>query len=180
MELIECIKTRRSIRQFSDKKITENDLKKIIEISRFTPSWKNSQTTRYIGILDNKLIKELADNCLMDFEYNIKTVKNAPAIVVITTVNKRSGYERNGSFSTSKGSHWQSFDAGISTQTFCLAAHNYALSTVIIGIFDEAKILKLLDIPQNQSISALVAIGYGAEEPIAPPRKATEELLIIK
>jgi butyrate kinase len=41
----------------------------------------------------------------------------------IQYVAKRSGYERDGSFSTSKGEGWEMFDAGIATQTFCLAAH---------------------------------------------------------
>ena len=97
--------------------------------------------------------------------------------MVITTVNSRSGYERDGSFSTSKETHWQSFDAGIATQTFCLAAHEAGLGTVIMGIYDEKKVIDALNIPEGQSVSALVALGYPAENPEAPKRKGTEQLL---
>ncbi len=46
---------------------------------------------------------------MMDFAYNQKTASHAPALVILTTITGRSGYERDGSFSTSKGTHWQSF-----------------------------------------------------------------------
>lgn len=101
-------------------------------------------------------------------------------MVVVTTINNRSGYERDGSATTSKGTHWQSFDAGIATQTFCLAAHEAGLGTVIMGIFDENKVAEVIGLPEGQSVSALVAIGYPAEEPAAPKRKSAEDLLTIK
>ena len=101
-------------------------------------------------------------------------------MMVITTVNSRSGYERDGSFTTSKGTHWQSFDAGIAAQTFCLAAHEAGIATVIMGIFDEEKVKEVIDVPDGQSVSALVAIGYADDEPEAPRRKSAEELLTVR
>ena len=180
MDTIECIKTRRSIRSFTDKAVTESDLKRIVDVATFAPSWKNSQTTRYIAVLDKDIKQELADSCMMGFEYNINTTKNAPAIVAVTTVNNRSGYERDGSFSTSKETHWQSFDAGVASQTFCLAAHELGFGTVIMGIFDEQKVARVLDVPETQSVSALIAIGYGDNLPDAPKRKTAEDLLSFK
>ena len=179
MNTVECIKTRRSIRNFTNKKIALGDLEEIVNISTFAPSWKNSQTTRYIAVLDSNIKAQLANECMMDFEYNIKTANNAAAIIVVTTVNGRSGYERDGSFTTSKGTHWQSFDAGIATQTFCLAAHEKGIATVIMGIFEEQKVKELLSIPETQSVSALIAIGYAADECEAPKRKSSEELLTV-
>ena len=60
----------------------------------------------------------------MDFEYNQKTMHNAPALILVTTITGHSGFERDGSFSTSKETHWESFDAGIAVQTLCLAAYS--------------------------------------------------------
>ncbi len=100
-------------------------------------------------------------------------------MVVVTTVDKRSGYERDGSFSTSKGTHWQSFDAGLSVQNFCLAAHEKGLGTVVLGIFEEEKVLDLLNIPDGESVSALIPIGYPDIQPTMPARKGTDILLRI-
>lgn len=69
------------------------------------------------------------------------------------------------------------FDAGIACQTFCLAAKERGLGTVIMGIFDEDGISGLLDIPSDQELAALIALGYPEEEPNPPKRKATDILL---
>lgn len=180
MQTIDTIKTRRSIRSFKQDKIPRELLCEIIEAASFAPSWKNTQTARYIVIEDRALIEKIADECVLGFEYNTKTMKKAPALVVITTVRGRSGYERDGSFSTSKGSHWESFDAGIAAQTFCLAAHEKGLGTVIMGIFDEDKVAEAADIPEGQSVSALIPIGYPDISPTAPARKSVEELVSFK
>lgn len=174
--MIEGIKTRRSIRKFKEDKIEKSTIEKIIETAAYAPSWKNTQTTHYAVILDSDLKNKIADECVMDFAWNQKTIHGAPALVVVTTVDGRCGYERDGSFSTSKGTHWQSFDAGIATQTFCLAAHEAGLGTVILGIYDEAKVKEALHISEGQSVSALVAIGYPDQNPDAPARKAVDEL----
>ena len=69
------------------------------------------------------------------------------------------------------------FDVGAACQTFCLAAHEAGLGTVIMGIWDEDGITELLDIPENQELAALIAIGYPDISPEAPKRKSVEDLL---
>ena len=69
------------------------------------------------------------------------------------------------------------FDVGIACQTFCLAAHEAGLGTVIMGIWDEDGITELLNIPEDQELAALIAIGYPDIDPPAPKRKSVEELL---
>lgn len=177
MELVEAIKTRRSVRVFEDKMVEKEVIEDLVSVATFAPSWKNSQTTRYIAVTDKALKDKVAKDCVMEFGGNTKSIDNAPVLIVVTTVNARSGYERDGSFSTSKETHWQSFDSGIATQTFCLAAHDKGLGTVIMGIYDEQKVIDTLNIPEGQSVSALVALGYPAEEPVAPKRKEVEQLL---
>lgn len=177
METIESIKTRRSIRVFEDKPVEKETIEELISIATYAPSWKNSQSTRYIAVLDKAKKDKIANECIMGFEGNKKSIDNAPVLIVVTTVNCRAGYERDGSFSTSKETHWQSFDSGIATATFCLAAHEKGLGTVIMGIYDEAKVIEALEIPEGMSVSALVALGYPAENPVAPKRKEVEQLL---
>ncbi|MBE6584394.1 MAG: nitroreductase family protein [Ruminococcaceae bacterium] len=180
MDIINGIKTRRSIRSFKDEAISKETIAQIVDTAAFAPSWKNSQTTRYTAIFNKDIKERLANDCMQGFTYNTNTVNGAPCVVVVSTVNGRSGYERDGSPTTSKGTHWQSFDAGIATQTFCLAAHEAGLGTVIMGIFDEAKVAELLSLPEGQSVSALIAIGYPNDTPDAPKRKTSAELLSSK
>ena len=46
MELKEAIKERRSVRSYTDKKVSHETMEKIIDSARMAPSWKNSQTYR--------------------------------------------------------------------------------------------------------------------------------------
>ena len=177
MEALECIKTRRSIRKFTEQPVERALIEQIVAAAAYAPSWKNTQITRYTVVTDCEKKQQLADECMMDFAFNQKTTLHAPALVVLTTITGRSGYERDGSVSTSQGTHWQSFDAGVAAQTFCLAAHALGLGTVIMGIFDENKVRSVLELPEEQSVAALIAIGHPAEQPVCPKRKDVETLL---
>ena len=114
---------------------------------------------------------------MLDFAFNQKTTHGAPALVVLTMIKGRSGYERDGSFSTPLATHWQSFDAGIAAQTFCLSAHALGLGTVIMGIYDPAEVAKVVEIPEGQEVAALIALGHPAQDPQAPARKDVDTLL---
>ena len=144
MELVKGIKERRSTRKFTDQAVSEDDIREIVATAAYAPSWKNTQTSRYIAVVNPEKKQEIADTCVMGFAGNQRIIGEAPVLIVETTVNERSGYERDGSFSTSKGTHWQSYDAGLAGEAFCLAAWEKGLGTVIMGIFEEEKYQKFL------------------------------------
>lgn len=179
METIKCIETRRSVRKFTEQIVNKEILNKIIETTKYAPSWKNTQTARYIAICNNELKQKISNECVLGHQGNKNIILSAPVLIVQTTVNYRSGYEYDGSFTTSKGTHWQSYDAGISAQTFCLTAHEYGLSTVIMGIFDENKVADVLSLDDSLSVSSLIALGYPADNPVAPKRKDVTDILTI-
>lgn len=178
MNLSEGIKSRRSIRKYKTDPIDHSILEDIITTASYAPSWKNTQITRYIAIEDPKLIETIATECVPEF--NAKIIRQAPVLMAITYIKERCGYERDGSFSTSKEDRWQMFDAGIASQSFALAAHEAGLGTVVLGLFDEAKISELLELPDNQALMCLMPLGYPDIDPEAPPRKPVETLLTYK
>ena len=177
MEALECIKTRRSIRKFKEEPVKRETIDAIIEVASMSPSWKNTQISRYTIVEDKSVLENIADNCVLDFEFNQKTIKRAPQLVVVSMIEKRCGYEKDGSYTTSKEDRWEMFDAGIASQTFCLAAHDLGVGTVILGIFDEAKIAEAIQLPEGQKVAALIAMGYPNQECEAPKRKTVEELV---
>ncbi len=177
MDTISCIKGRRSIRKYEDKKIPHELMEEIVEAASYAPSWKNTQIIRYIIVEGKETIQEIAQNCVLGFEYNTKTMTNAAALVLITIVEGRSGFERDGSFSTSKGDRWEMFDAGIASQTFCLAAHDKGVGSVILGIFDDKKTGEAVSLPEGQKVAAIIAVGYPEIVPEAPKRKTPAELI---
>ena len=175
MNTSECITTRRSIRRYKPDLIDHSLIESIVSLASYSPSWKNTQITRYIAIEDSSLLREIAERFTPD--YNSKIISQAPMLIAVTMKKGRSGFERDGSFSTKKGDRWQMFDVGAACQTFCLAARDKGLGTVIMGIFDEDGITELLHIPEDQELAALIAAGWPDIDPDAPKRKTVGELL---
>ena len=175
MDLKNCILTRRSVRKFLDKCVEHSVLEQVIATAAYAPSWKNTQISRYIAIEDRAVL----DTICRDFlpEHNANIVSGAPLLIAQTFIKNRCGYERDGSLSTARGEGWQYYDCGIAAQTFCLAAHDAGLGTVIMGIFPHKELGEFLNIPEDQELMALIAVGYPAEQPNAPKRKDVGTLL---
>lgn len=172
----ECILGRRSIRKFKSDAVDHELLKQIIETASYAPSWKHTQIARYIAV-EGALKDKIAEEGTQMFPNNGAIIKNAPMLIAVTVIKNRSGYERDGSFSTDRGDGWQMYDAGVASQTFCLAAYEAGLGSVIMGIFDRAVVTDLLQIPEDRELVALIPIGYPDEEPVAPRRKPVDELV---
>ena len=179
MQTLDCIRTRRSIRKFTDEPVSHDTLEKIVEAASYSPSWKNTQIVRYIAIDNPELKSKIANECTTGFTYNGGTMNQAPMLIAVTVIKNRCGYERDGSFTTSRKDTWQMFDAGIASQTFCLAAHEYGLGTVIMGIFDDT-LSDVLEIPEDRELVNIICIGHPAEEPEMPKRKTVSDLLSYK
>lgn len=174
MELNECINNRRSIRKYKEKSVDREIILEIIKAAQMAPSWKNSQVSRYY-VIDSKENLEKVKLCLPDFNQN--NTKDAPVIIVSTVVDKRSGFDREGNYVTHIKDGFQFFDNGLQVQNLCLKAHDLGLGTLIMGLYDEQEIRKILEIPQNQIIVAVLSLGYPDIEPIIPQRKDIEEIV---
>ena len=178
MNVTECLKTRRSIRKYTAEPVDHSVIDSIVSLASYSPSWKNTQITRYIAIEDSSLLAEIADKYTT--EYNSNIIRQVNVLMAVTFKKGRCGYERDGSFTTKKGDRWQMFDVGVACQSFCLAAWDHSLGTVIMGVFDEEGISKLLNLPEDQELAALIAIGHPDIKPDAPKRKSVDELLQYK
>lgn len=175
MNTIEAITTRRSVRQYQDRPVDRETIERIISVAAYAPSWKNTQTAGYIVVTDPAAKETIAAEMLPP--YNARIVRSAPVLVAMTTRTGRSGFERDGSYTTKKEDRWQYFDGGIACQTFCLAAHELGLSTVIMGIYNEDKLPAFLHLDKDHVLTALIALGYADEVPACPRKRTVEELI---
>ena len=172
MDPFSAINPRRSVRVYQDKPVPRDVLESVLSAALMAPSWKNTQTVSYIVVESSEMKAKLLEALP---PYNARTVSTAPVTVVMTTRKERCGYNRDGSFTTRKGDRWEMFDAGIACQTLCLAAWDRGLGTCIMGIYDEEKLPVLLGVPEDQYVTAVVALGYPGETPVCPKRKSLEE-----
>lgn len=177
MDTQTCILTRRSVRKFTDEPVSHELLEKVISLAAYAPSWKNTQISRYLAIEDPAIRNTIAEEYCLPGANNPSIIKGCPLLVAQTFVKNRCGYERDGSFTTDREDGWQYYDCGIAAQTFCLAAHDLGLATVIMGVFDRKRLQAYLQIPEDQELMALIAVGHPAEVGPAPKRRDTDVLL---
>ena len=71
MNVSDCIKMRRSIRKYKPDHIDHSIIDSIISIASYSPSWKNTQITRYIAIEDPSILKKIADDYTPVYNSNI-------------------------------------------------------------------------------------------------------------
>ncbi len=173
-----CLKTRRSVRRFQDKPVSRELISEVVATAQFAPTWKNTQTARYTYIDDPALKARIAEEATVNFAKNKDTITSAAGVMVVTSVHGIAGFNEDGSYSSDKGEHWESFDAGIATQTLSLALHEAGLGSVIMGLFDSKKVMELANIPEGQVVACIMAVGYPAEgEHGKAVRKPLDEVL---
>ena len=180
MDAQTCILTRRSVRKFTDEPVSHELLEKVVALAAYAPSWKNTQISRYLAIEDPEVRNTIAEEYCLPGANNPNIIKGAPLLVAQTFVKSRCGYERDGTFTTDREDGWQYYDCGIAAQTFCLAAHDLGLATVIMGVFDRKRLQAYLQIPEDQELMALIAVGHPSEVGPAPKRKDVDVLLSLK
>ncbi|HHN66386.1 MAG TPA: nitroreductase [Nitrospirae bacterium] len=179
MELFEAIRTRRSIRRFSDRDVEDDKVTRILDAARMAPSWANLQCWRFIVVRDRQkreTISELTyvESFFAPLGYKVnpakKGIREAPVLIVACAIPGDSGslWDQN----------YYLTDLGIASENLMLATHALGLGTVFVGVFDEQKIKELLSIPENIRVVGLFPIGYPLEEKKEPPkRKPLEEIV---
>lgn len=179
MEATKMLKERRSVRKFKNEKVDRDLMRSIVDLARYAPSWANTQIARYTLIDDDEIIKQIANEGVKGFIYNIKTLKEAKGIAVLSYVKGKSGqvHDKVPGDKSERAEMWEAFDCGISCQTFCLAAHEKGVGTCIFGVIDEQKIGKMLQIPENEAVAAVIVYGYIGGESKMPKRLPLEDVI---
>lgn len=71
MNTIDCIKSRRSVRKFTEEKVPHEVLEQLVELARWAPSWKNTQIARYVAVEDEALKNRIAEEATIPWNEGI-------------------------------------------------------------------------------------------------------------
>lgn len=173
MELQDVLKRRKSVRQYIDKEVKDEDINEMIEAALLAPSWKNSQVTRYYVVKSAEMLEKIRQTLP---EFNRKNIENAPVIIVSTIILNRSGFERDGTPSNELGNGWGYYDCGLHNMNLLLKAAELGLSTLVMGIRDAKEISQLLSINENEAVVSVIAVGYSEVERERPQRKNVADI----
>lgn len=148
MDVIEAIKTRRSIRKFIDKPVPKEMIETILGAAMLAPSAANQQSWHFIVVTDRKKLDGVPD-----FHPYAKMIRQASAAIVVC--------------GAPEGTDWPDFwvqDCSAATQNLLLAARGLGLGTVWTGVYPlEERMEKTrvhFGIPDNVLPLAIVPLGW--------------------
>lgn len=161
-EIINAIKTRRSVRSFTDEKISDEILHEILSCACLAPSARNRQLWKFTVIQNKDVIKELAyavGKEVGDSGYNFYN----PDVLILAS-NERDydlGIE----------------DCSCALENIFLAAHSFGIGSVWINQFRNncdkklvRDVLTKLEFPENHVVIGAAALGYPKEKTSMPEK----------
>ena len=177
MEFSVLLEERRSIRDYQPNvKISKEDIEKMIYAAQQAPSWKNSQTGRYYVAITKEGIESVRK---ARPEFNAVRTQNASAYIVTTYKTKISGHYGEGQAADANGDAWGAYDLGLQNENLLLKARELGYDTLIMGLRNEKALVELFDIPSDEAIMAVIAVGKRVIDPAKPPRNDIEDILKI-
>jgi nitroreductase/NAD-dependent dihydropyrimidine dehydrogenase PreA subunit len=89
-QVLELLKSRRSIRAFRDKPVAKDTLETIIDGARFAPSGHNSQSTEYLVVQDKAVLSQVTATVIEYLKFEIKRFSNPLFKTVALLANRES------------------------------------------------------------------------------------------
>ena len=169
----EVLTSRRSIRNYdASKKISEAEVRELLKATQEAPSWANQQPSKYYVAISEEKLKAVQDMVGM----NKERILNAPVLIVSTFERGKSGFFQ-GEQTNEVGDGWGAYDNGLSNCYLVMTARAMGFDTLIMGMRDAEKLRELFAIPGNETIMAVIALGYRAEEPKQPGHRDLDEIV---
>lgn len=165
MDVIDCIKTRRSIRNYSNQSIDKKDIDKIVESAIWTPSGKNGQPWKFKIIIDKGLITQLSEMSIYG-----EWMSNAPCFICVF-LDKELSYDYIKDVQS----------CGAVIQNILLSAHFLGIGSCWIGeiLRKSDQVIKLLNLNSNRyELMALVTLGYKAGRTVNAERRMVKSFLL--
>ena len=180
---LEMIKSRRTVRDFSEKNIPEGIIENALKVAATAPSGANKQPWHFVIVKDPAIKKKIRvaaekeekefyehrapDSWLEDLnqfktDWHKPFLEEAPALIVVF----RQSYRDLGS--TRKKNYYVSESVGIASGFLLAALHNSGLVTLTHTPSPMGFLEGILKRPKNEKAFLLIPVGYPAENAKVP------------
>jgi len=164
----EVIKSRRTIRKFTEEDVSDETVRKIIEAGMLAPSAGNMQSWEFIIVRDKTTKYSLSQEALGQ-----PHVLESPVTIIVAT-NTKIAEKKYGS----RGREVYCFvSAGAAIQNMLLMAVSLGLGAAWVGSFKERSVQEILKLPTEIRPVGIIALGHPVETPDMPKRRAYKEMV---
>ena len=162
MEFLEIMRQRRSCRSFDPaRQVSREDLLKLVEAGRLSPSGCNSQPWKFIVVDSPEAKAKLCDAVVLENgDTGAPWREQVSAFIIFVEQPAKvmpcvSEYYGN-------TQRFAPGDIGAACMNMCHEAFDLGLSTCIIGMNDQKKMEKYFNIPAGYDVRLVLAVGYAA------------------
>lgn len=184
-DIVEIIKTRRSVREYSEKQVSDEDIKFLIDCARYAPSGFNVQPWSFLVVKNKDVMRKISEqgkNSMIPLleQMNSASKKAAEFLVFLRTKGTSMFYDAPVLVIIlgNKSAMTADWDCSMAAQNMMLAAHSKGMGSCWIGgvlpaLMDEG-LLKELGAPEGYKAVAPLIFGYPKGKTGAPGRSEPE------
>ena len=179
----DLMKTRRSIREFSTKKVPDLVINSVIKTASSALSGANKQPWNFVIVKDSNIKKEIRiaaekeeklfyskrapESWLKDLnqfgtDWNKPFLERAPILIVVF----RQSFSKKGGIK--KKNYYVNESVGIASGFLLAALHNAGLATLTHTPSPMGFLEKILNRPKNEKATLLIPVGYPAKTAVVP------------
>ncbi len=141
------------MREYQDRPIPLEDLERILEAARRTPSSMNEQPWDFVVCTERETLRQLAET----WRYARHIAGSAATIVLVAPIP-----------ADQDSRDWIFYDMGQATMSMMLAAADLGIGSCHAALDDQVLARKVLSLPEDRFCVGLVAFGYPAGRPLSP------------
>ncbi len=162
METWDAITSRRNVRAFADRPLSDEDRERILEAARRAPSSRNWQPWDFVAVTDRDELRELS----RVWRGGGHVADSAMTVVVVLPV-----------FGDAAQRERASFDVGQASMQMLIAAADRGIGSGHSAVGDQDLARKLLGFPEDRYATIMIDFGYPADRALAPIRRPDRRAL---
>lgn len=166
METWDAIRARRNVRAYDGRPIPPEDLDRILEAARRSPSSTNRQAWDFVAVTERERLRDLTR--VWNWASHVGTSAATIALVMPASDDPE---DRD----------TLQYDLGQATMSIMLAAADLGIGSCHASVGDQAIARELLGLPEDRECPLLVSLGYPVDRPLAPierpNRRAFDEVV---
>src|SRR5215207_1808040 len=153
METWDAIRARRNVRQYADAAIPPDDLDRVLEAGRLSPSASNRQKWDFVVVTDRDQL-----NALTEVWQGARHLAGAAAAIVMVLPEPESDRFRS----------IDQYDLGQATMLMMLAATDLGIASGHSAVGDQDAARRILGVPSDRTCAYMLALGYPVDRPLTP------------
>jgi nitroreductase len=173
MELFEAIKSRRSIRSYTEEEVTKEEVNRMLEAATWAPSACNKQSWRFVVVRKTQTVEKLYKAASYSTQHQIFVKKAKVVVVVCTDLNVYKTFAHK----ERALSLFAIQETAAATQNLLLAAHALGLGACWVSLFSDEQVREALNLPKGMKPVAIIPLGHTKSKTNPKPRKPLKDIV---